>query len=503
MLLDTLLRPNGDIDIDNCQSRIRWVKDTKKRVHHLVLGAAPKAGGQWSENPVATNLAIRTLRYYTKTLSIMSVNTNSKRSYADMLSLPGYTFSDHYQKLYGKDMPAFTRPSRQDVSTYYAQYPEEAGISSSIGLGSYVYQVERASDLGFIVRVLQCTEESGQQGPPISYTIRCRHVVLASGLFTRVLPPPPHLQQIPGYCPSEAFENNYNQPLLVIGSGFTAADILLSAHPKQKIIHIFKWDRTGSSPLKACHPSEYPEYAGIYKRMKLAAIRSATVNSSLTEQPLYEGLPNAEVLSVTRNPISPDLYNLKLKLADCPHPITRQVGCIAYFVGRRGDLSYLSPPIQAELGISHVARFISGDTLRSRFAANAEVTPGVFAIGSLTGDSLVKFGFGSGAYAAAKILQDVSDVTIGDSTPSSVLSSVTDSPPDVDAAETPSSLPSLASSSSSGSAASGRTDGEEHFSTFVSGYGDQKMSSSSTISVRPTLSISPACRLSEEVCTIS
>lgn len=64
VLLDTLLRPNGDIDIDECKPRIRWVKDDEKRVKHLVLGAAPRAGGQWSENPVATSLDICTLRYF-------------------------------------------------------------------------------------------------------------------------------------------------------------------------------------------------------------------------------------------------------------------------------------------------------------------------------------------------------------------------------------------------------------------------------------------------------
>ena len=345
-------------------------------------------------------------------------SVNFLHSYADMLSLPGYTFPDHYRKLYGEDMPVFIRPARRDVSSYYAQYPKEAGILSSISLGRYVYQVDRTGDVGFLVRVLHGSESAGQLQAPMSYAIRCKHVVLASGVSTNVLSPPPYLQQIPNYVPSEADNSNSNAPVLVVGSGFTAADILLSASPNQEIIHIYKWDRTGSSPLKGCHPSAYPGYAMIYRKMKLGAINSA-ISPIVTKQPLYEGLPNAEVISVTPHPSVPDSFEVTFKLPECSAPVTRLVRYLAYFVGRRGDLSYLSPQIQAELGVSHTVGCISGDTLRARVAADVEVTQGIFVIGSLTGDSLVKFGFGSGTYTAGRILYHISQMSAIDNVPES------------------------------------------------------------------------------------
>ena len=416
-----------------------------------------------------------------------------------MLSLPGYTFFDHYHKLYKDDMPVFTRPTRRDVSSYYAQYPKETGILSSTGLGRYVYQVERTGDFGFLVRVLHSSENVGQLQTPMSYPIRCKHVVLASGIFTRLLSPPPPLQQIPEYVASEAHNSNSSAPILVVGSGFTAADILLSARPNQKIIHIYKWDRTGSSPLKGCHPSAYPEYAMVYRKMKLAVINSATINPTVSEQPLYEGLPNAEVISVTPNPCAPDSFEVTFKLPECSTPVTRQVRCLAYFVGRRGDLSYLSPQIQAELGISHMAGYISGDTLRARVAADAQVTKGIFAIGSLTGDSLVKFGFGGGTYAAGRILYDISQMPAIDSVhESEVPDCATD-----DIIDTPFSLPSLASSSGSG--ASGMTDGEVNLPSPEKGCRERsrKMSTCSTLSVASNLSFSSAYRASKDTCVLS
>ena len=360
-----------------------------------------------------------------------------------MLSLPGYSFSQHYVKLYGEAMPFSTRPRRRDVSSYYSSYPKEVGISSSIGLGSYVYQVERTGKTGFLVHVLRGLENSGFQ-QPTSYVIRCKHLVLASGIFTTPLAPPLDLQQIQEYRASEESKEVTGFPLLVIGSGFTAADVILAANPSKKIIHIFKWDSTGSSPLKGCHPSAYPEYASIYKRMKLAADKRPNLISSIWEQPSYEALANAEVISVTPDPHFPNLFNIQLFLHGCGTTVVRQVERLSYCVGRRGDLSYLSPELQAELGVSNTACCISGDTLRTRVSADVEVSKGVFAIGSLTGDSLVKYCFGSGASAAGKILSDGYEKIVNHGAPdgqNSIMTlpeSVGDS-----TAETPPYLPSL------------------------------------------------------------
>lgn len=83
--------------------------------------------------------------------------------------------------------------------------------------------------------------------------------------------------------------------------------------------------------------------------------------------------------------------------------VERFVGGLKYCVGRRGSLEYLSPELRKAVGVVD-AGWISGDTMRWRVEEDLEIAKGVFVVGSLTGDSLVRFGFGGCAYAAGKIL---------------------------------------------------------------------------------------------------
>lgn len=62
VLLDTLMRPNADTEIGETRTRIRWDRDPSRRVDHLVLGDAGKAGGQWAEDAVGGNWDCETLR---------------------------------------------------------------------------------------------------------------------------------------------------------------------------------------------------------------------------------------------------------------------------------------------------------------------------------------------------------------------------------------------------------------------------------------------------------
>lgn len=66
VLLDTLVRPNADTEIGESKSRIRWERDPARRVDHLVLGDAGKAGGQWAEDAIGANWDCETLRFVPK-----------------------------------------------------------------------------------------------------------------------------------------------------------------------------------------------------------------------------------------------------------------------------------------------------------------------------------------------------------------------------------------------------------------------------------------------------
>ncbi|OCK79694.1 hypothetical protein K432DRAFT_426309 [Lepidopterella palustris CBS 459.81] len=383
-LLDTLIRPNADTEI-NPTSCVKWKYEPDKAVSHVVIGNSPHAGGQWADSPDSVSWDIGTL------------------SYAEMLSLPGYSYSDHYLETRKQPMPDFVRPSRTEVAEYFQAYPAAAGVLDSVYTSIQVDHVSRTLD-GFFIG---------------SHSLRCKHLVLASGIFTVNIPPPRLLTPL-----AEAKSTQY--PLLVIGSGFSAADIIISTSSSRKIIHIFQWNpEERPSPLRGCHHTAYPEYATIYRQMKLAAMVSgkrAPCRSPLTRKKSnpyfnrrdwatnYEGLPNAKVLDVMT---VGDETIVKLQL-ESGEIIERSVGGLEYVIGRRGSLDYLDTDLRSEVlgaDTEDVAKddesfsnLISGRTLRAKAEIDLEVAPNVFIIGSLTGDSLVRHAVGGCVYAASKIM---------------------------------------------------------------------------------------------------
>ncbi|KAF2816093.1 uncharacterized protein BDZ99DRAFT_565964 [Mytilinidion resinicola] len=379
-LLDTLIRPNADTEI-NPTSCIEWRNDPGRAISHIALGDAAQAGGQWADNPVSASWNIGTL------------------SYAEMLSLPGFSYSDYYAETRKEAIPDFIRPSRADVADYYKAYPAAVGILDSIRTSTIVGHVSRTSH-GFYIA---------------SHGISCRHLVLASGIFTVNIPPPKLLAPLAELL-------NSCDPLLVIGSGFSAADVILSTPPNRQIIHIFQWiPNQRPSPLRGCHHTAYPEYATIYRQMKLAVMagrKKAPSKSPLMRQKLnpffnsrdwatYRGLPNAMIVDVTNDN---GRYVVKIKL-ESGDILETPIGHLEYVVGRRGSLAYLDQALQDEVlepnpsdSESNAAGLISAHTLRAKAETDLEVAPNVFIIGSLAGDSLVRHAVGGCVYAASKIM---------------------------------------------------------------------------------------------------
>ncbi|MCJ1402371.1 hypothetical protein MMC11_005591 [Xylographa trunciseda] len=384
VLLDTLIRPLADTEPGAFRTCVEWRYEPERAVEHLVLGNTAKTGGQWADNPVSASWDIGTL------------------SYAEMLSLPGYSLSDHY-KVSGREQPAeFYRPTRREIASYLAAYPEAVGISGSFRSSSEAKGITRAAN-GFLIA---------------SHGLTCKHLVLASGIFSHLLPARPQLEpllRLPDHS------TQCTPPLLVVGSGFTAADIIISALPSRKIIHIYKWNPDDHpSPLRACHADAYPDYAGVYRRMKLSAMRSfgqkcifsplrkrksnPFFNSRDWDQS-YEGLPNTYIKDVC---IHGDYATVTLQGAD-GQIFERDIANLEYVIGRRGSLEYLDKGLQREvlssgLPTSDNAGTISGQSLRAKVERDLQVAPNVFVIGSLSGDSLVRFAFGGCVFTAQNIL---------------------------------------------------------------------------------------------------
>ena len=313
-----------------------------------------------------------------------------------MLSLPGYSIDAYYKDATGKLLAPFTRPTRRQVADYLSLYPSKVGIERCFFNGVQLNGISRTDD-GFHIQ---------------SHNIRCKHLVLASGTFTKLIYPRPLLQPLLSLQPKQG-----KHPLLVIGSGFSAADVIISSSPAQKILHIFKWaPELSPSPLKACHQQAYPEYSGVYKQMKIAAHASGVsrdLRPTFRKPPsafdisrdwssVYEGLPNTLIVDVRVENDTTATVKLRTSTGDT---LERCVSGLAYVVGRRGSLGYLSESLRSEiLSSGSNDNLISGLSLREQVSESLELAPDIFCAGSLTGDSLVRFAYGSCVFAAGQIM---------------------------------------------------------------------------------------------------
>ncbi|KAK6332163.1 hypothetical protein TWF718_002696 [Orbilia javanica] len=468
-LLDTLLRPLADVDMEESISRVGWKKTDADVIPHVILGEEPKAGGQWAGDEV----------WFGDEDDEESDNGLKTLSYADLLSLPGYSLGDHYKQKYHKDMDPYYRPSRRLVAEYYAAYPSKVGIEDVLFPGTSVTNVERINDKsGFNLLIsIKLKSKSGQTSHE-AHVIRCRNVVLGTGIFSHRIPPPPvfapffesrsevSISEKLRDVDSEKPLTTAQLPLLVVGSGYTAADAILCNQGERPIVHVYRWDPEGRpSPLRGCHPQAYPGYAGIYRQMKDAALKKQpTTNGS------YQGFPNA-VVTETR---ADGTVKLSVKAEDgTSRETVVKVAKIEVCIGRRGRLDYLAPALCKEIGITNIdysnlessnnarepqapltlARTITSSrrystrsrkpmlhpttsdtagkvwvrysSLRERVEQDIEVTPNVFIIGSLTGDSLVRFAMGGCVYSAGRIISN--NVPIVDSSDWSTAASETSS----------------------------------------------------------------------------
>lgn len=126
----------------------------------------------------------------------------------------------------------------------------------------------------------------------------------------------------------------------------------------------------------------------------------------------YEGLPNTVIKGV-------ELFSDKATVTFQRNEgkiFKRDIAGLEYVVGRRGSLGYLDSKIQIEIlgpnplpssaGVGTAE--ISIRTLRLRAEESLEIAPQIFAIGSLTGDSLIRFAIGGCIFAASEIIRRMS-----------------------------------------------------------------------------------------------
>ncbi|OLL22514.1 GTP-binding protein gtr2 [Neolecta irregularis DAH-3] len=365
-MFDALLRPNIDVD-PSTHSLIEFQNTPSNKVTHLVIGDSQFSGGQWVDNVSKKDY----------------VADSQALSYGELLSLPGFSFSEWHKAKHGAES-ILERPYFRDVAEYYSSYPEKTGIADTLRLSTRVTLVQRTRE-GFEVRTQSRAEDA---------IIHCRHVVLASGLYSSTIPASPALQP---YLHAR-YTSDPGLPIMVVGSGFSAADAIKENISHRPVIHLYHWHPEASSPLKYCHPQAYPDYAQVYRQMKLSAASGQPSGN-------YEGLPNSLIKYVKHL----DNGELELCVSTSHGDITRRIGQIGIYIGRRGKLDYLSEDLMGEIGLNNewlqndgLRRYVKGDLVGFHVAEK------VWAIGSVMGDSLVRQSMGGVIACAADILHDIS-----------------------------------------------------------------------------------------------
>ncbi|KAG0336726.1 hypothetical protein BG000_006232 [Podila horticola] len=93
--------------------------------------------------------------------------------------------------------------------------------------------------------------------------------------------PPPSPSPYKDIAHSAGSENDRTGPIIIVGTGLSAADAILliqETQPWRRIIHIYRhYTASEPSPLKRCHKDVYPEYNSVWLRMK----KSATLLNSV------------------------------------------------------------------------------------------------------------------------------------------------------------------------------------------------------------------------------
>jgi len=116
---------------------------------------------------------------------------------------------------------------------------------------------------------------------------------------------------------------------------------------------------------------------------------------------VYEGYPNAFIAGVN---VRGDTAAVTLERDDGSQ-VERAISGLAYVIGRRGSLKYLDKALRQEVcGPVQDTDMPSGRSLREKALDDLEVAPDAFIVGSLTGDSLIRFAFGSCTRVAGRIM---------------------------------------------------------------------------------------------------
>ncbi|XP_028919082.1 oxidative stress-induced growth inhibitor 2 isoform X3 [Ornithorhynchus anatinus] len=303
ILLDTLLHPDADFGYEY-PSILRWKLEQHHYIHHLVLGKGPP-GGAW----------------HTMEGSMLTI------SFGDWMELPGLSFKEWAANKRSRNLKS-DRVMPEEIACYYKHYVKVMGLQKNFRDNTYVTSISRLyrnqedcegedqenEDLSpqqlpiekstFIKRNWEIRGyQKGADGSHIPFCLFAENVALATG----TLDSPTQLQvegedspfvfhSVPefGTAISKGKFQGSVDPVVIVGSGLSAADAVLCAYNNNiPVIHVFRRQVTDPGLIFQQLPKKlYPEYHKVYHMM---CTQTYAVEPSLSSA--YISFPEHQVLS--------------------------------------------------------------------------------------------------------------------------------------------------------------------------------------------------------------
>ncbi|XP_059473649.1 oxidative stress-induced growth inhibitor 1-like isoform X2 [Neocloeon triangulifer] len=362
LLFDCLNLPCADLGVDS-EPLLGWQYHPDKYVDHVVLGKGPP-GGSWQ----------------TMDGSVLTI------SLSRWMELPGLDF-----RCFGGGGPPICRDSRASVASlakYYSDYVKLRHLQSNFRCGTIVTRVTPLPDNQWLISGV---EQAGDEGAPdLPFNYVTSHLVLATGNCDR-----PNKLKVPG--DSEPFVvyslldiermvkqgklGEHSDPVLVVGAGLSAADAIISCRfHGLPVLHAFR--RSSGDPgfvFKQLPENMYPEYHKVHQMMTDGG-KSYKNYRSLPEHKIIEIRPDNKVrLMGPGDNGSSACYVIK-------------VSAVVALLGAQPDLDFM-PMAGAGLGVLKDLPVASrsNPVHIDPFSYECSSAPGLYAIGSLAGDNLVRF----------------------------------------------------------------------------------------------------------------
>ncbi|CAF3858208.1 unnamed protein product [Rotaria magnacalcarata] len=402
LLIDNLIHPDADLGA-HLQSKIKWRHDPSLSIDHICIGRGG-IGGVWHQ------------------LTSKHLQTVSMAHWMELPNYPITTFRQHRrihrtrsstenkQATVTNDQNSI-RATYEEVHSYYIHYVKRNRLTNCFRNGCEVTSVQRVcSDAPYyddLIKEIRTPEtlweiRGFEEQTKVPFIMHAKYVVLATGISHHITRP----LGIIGEQASQSFTytsllnieeiiinkkclTKHSKPLLVIGCGLAAIDvILLCQQYSVPVLHVFRRSvddhELVTNQLVA---NIYPEFERIKELMK----QSSTTTVMLSEW-FYQCCSQSEVISITQDGTAHIRNHRTQTIRDY------NISFVVRLTGNEMKVPFLPSVAKKNTHGMHL----------NPYTYECIDFENIYALGALAGDKLVRFLHGGAIACAASLLKKYS-----------------------------------------------------------------------------------------------